>query len=112
MVPCLCCVSSRQIYPALSHIFADRIYRGQQLRDALADSGPWTIQIVERPKGVKGFQLLPRRWVVERSFAWLIGARRLAKDFERSTQSQAAWLLIAHLRILIKRLAKTNKAEF
>src|SRR5690606_8512907 len=102
----------RQIYPALSHIFADRIYRGQQLREALADSRPCPIQIVEGPTGVKGFQLLPRRWVVERNFAWLIGARRLAKDFERSTQRQAAWLLIAHLRILIKRLAKPNKAEF
>lgn len=102
----------RQIYPGLSHIFADRIYRGPQLRNALADSQPLTIDIVERPKGVKGFQLLPRRWVVERSFAWLIGARRLAKDFERSPQSEVAWLLIAHLRILIKRLAKTNKTEF
>ncbi|MGE3646677.1 MAG: IS5 family transposase [Beijerinckiaceae bacterium] len=102
----------RQIYPGLSHIFADRIYRGRQLRDALAHSGPWTIEIVERPKGVKGFQLLPRRWVVERSFAWLIGARRLAKDFERSPQSEQAWLLIAHLRIIIKRLAKTTKTQF
>lgn len=102
----------RHIYPGVSHIFADRIYRGRQLRDALADSGPWTIEIVERPKGVKGFQLLPRRWVVERSFAWLIGARRLAKDFERSPQSEVTWLLIAHMRILIKRLAKTTNHQF
>ena len=50
---------------------ADRIYRGPQLRQAVADYGPWTIEIVERPPGVKGFQLLPRRWVVERTFAWL-----------------------------------------
>lgn len=96
----------RQIYPGLSHIFADRIYRGRQLRDALADSGPWTIEIVERPKGVKGFQLLPRRWVVERSFAWLVGSRRLARDFERSPESEAAWLILAHIRILIKRSHK------
>lgn len=97
----------RQIYPGLSHIFADRIYRGRQLRDAIADSGPWTIEIVERPKGIKGFQLLPRRWVVERSFAWLVGSRRLAKDFERSPESEAAWLLIAHIRTLIKRTDTT-----
>lgn len=102
----------RQVYPGLSHIFADRIYRGRQLRDALADSGPWTIEIVERPKGVKGFQLLPRRWVVERSFAWLTGSRRLARDFERSPESEQAWLLIAHLRILIKRTKTKPKAEF
>lgn len=101
----------RQSWPGLSHIFADRIYRGRQLRDAVAGCGPWTIEIVERPKGVKGFQLLPRRWVVERSFAWLTGARRLAKDFERSPQSEEAWLLIAHLRILIRRPAKTSENE-
>lgn len=102
----------RRSYPGLGHIFADRIYRGRQLRDALADSGPWTIEIVERPKGVKGFQLLPRRWVVERSFAWLTGARRLARDFERSTQSEATWLLIAHLRILLRRLPKSEQIQF
>lgn len=51
----------RQAFPDLAHIFADRVYRGAQLREALADCGPWTIEIVERPPGVKGFQLLPRR---------------------------------------------------
>jgi transposase len=61
--------SLRQTFPKLAHIFADRVYRGPQLQAAVADCGPWTIEIVERPPGVKGFQLLPRRWVVERSFA-------------------------------------------
>jgi transposase len=61
----------RHGFPDLAHVFADRIYRGRQLQEAVADCGPWTIQIVERPPGVKGFQLLPRRWVVERTFAWL-----------------------------------------
>src|SRR4029077_6159397 len=56
--------SLRQTFPELTHIFADRVYRGEQLRQAVADCGPWTIEIVERPPGVKGFQLLPRRWVV------------------------------------------------
>jgi putative transposase len=96
----------RQTFPELTHIFADRIYRGAQLCNAVADCGPWTIQIVERPPGVKGFQLLPRRWVVERSFAWLGRSRRLAKDFEASIESATAWLLIANLRILSRRLAK------
>lgn len=100
----------RQVYPGLNHIFADRIYRGRQLREAVADCGPWTIEIVERPKGVKGFQLLPKRWVVERSFAWLAGSRRLAKDFERSAQSETAWLIIAHIRTLIKK--SVTKSEF
>jgi transposase len=97
--------SVRRSFPGLAHIFADRVYRGPQLQQAVADCGPWTIQIVERPPGVKGFQLLPRRWVVERSFAWLGRSRRLAKDFEASTASATAWLLIANLRLLSRRLA-------
>lgn len=97
---------ARRRHPTLRHVFADRVYRGQQLRDAIASTGPWTIEIVERPPGVKGFQLLPRRWVVERTFAWLGRSRRLAKDFEASTQSQIAWILIAHIQLLSRRLAR------
>ena len=96
----------RQTFPGLSHVFADRVYRGEQLRNASADCGPWTIEIVERPPGVKGFQLLPRRWVVERTFAWLGRSRRLAKDFEATIPSATAWLLVANLRLLSRRLAK------
>jgi len=95
----------RRRFPDLRQVFADRVYRGEQLRNAVADCGPWTIEIVERPPGVKGFQLLPRRWVVERSFAWLGRSRRLAKDFEASTQSATAWVLLAQLRLLSRRLA-------
>jgi transposase len=93
-------------FPKLRHVFADRVYRGKQLIDALAHCGPWNIEIVERPPGVKGFQLLPRRWVVERTFAWFGRCRRLAKDFEASSHTERAWLLIAHLRLLTRRLAK------
>jgi transposase len=98
--------SMRQAFPELAHIFADRVYRGPQLREAIADCGPWTIEIVERPPGVKGFQLLPRRWVVERTFAWLGRSRRLAKDFEATIASATAWLLLANLRLLSRRLAR------
>lgn len=97
--------SLRQAFPELAHIFADRVYRGRQLQEAVADCGPWTIDIVERPPGVKGFQLLPRRWVVERTFAWLGRSRRLAKDFEATIASATAWLLLANLRLLSRRLA-------
>lgn len=95
----------RDKFPQLRHVFADRIYRGNQLLNALAPCGPWTIEIVERPKGVKGFQLLPRRWVVERTFAWFGRCRRLSKDFEGSAATEAAWLLVAQLRLLTRRLA-------
>ena len=100
----------RRQFPKLSHVFADRIYRGKQLLDALSDCGPWTIEIVERPQGVKGFQLLPRRWVVERTFAWFGRCRRLAKDFEGAAATEAAWLLVAHVRLLTRRLAAARLA--
>jgi len=98
--------SLRRDFPKLRHILADRVYRGEQLINAVAGCGPWTIEIVQRPKGVKGFQPLPRRWVVERTFAWLGRCRRLAKDFEATIASATAWLLIAHLRLLTRRLAR------
>lgn len=95
-----------QCFPKLRHVFADRVYRGAQLVNALAPSGPWRVDIVERPPGVKGFQLLPKRWVIERTFAWFGRCRRLAKDFEGSAATEAAWLLVAHLRLLTRRLAR------
>jgi transposase len=95
----------RDRFPKLRHIFADRVYRGKQLVGALSHCGPWTIEIVQRPDGVKGFQLLPRRWVVERTFAWFGRCRRLARDFEGSASTEVAWLLVAHLRLLTRRLA-------
>ena len=99
----------RDRFPKLRHVFADRVYRGKQLVDALSPCGPWTIEIVQRPPGVKGFQLLPRRWVVERTFAWFGRCRRLSRDFEGSASTEVAWLLVAHLRLLTRRLAIPSK---
>src|SRR3954465_8513997 len=95
----------RDRFPRLRHVFADRVYRGKQLTNALSHCGPWTIEIVQRPPGVKGFQLLPKRWVVERTFAWCGRCRRLNRDFEGSAATELAWLLVAHLRLLTRRLA-------
>ncbi len=93
-------------FPKLRHIFADRVYRGDQLINALAECGKWTIEIVKRPDGVKGFQVQPRRWVVERTFAWFGRKRRLAKDFEASIASAEAWVTIASVCVLSRRLAR------
>jgi putative transposase len=80
----------RHRFPWLRHLFADGGYAGDKLATALAGLGRWTLEIVKRPAAAEGFVLLPRRWVVERTFAWLGRCRRLAKDFERSTESSAA----------------------
>jgi transposase len=75
------------------------------LCEALAKFGKWTIEIVKRTADAAGFQLLPRRWVVERTLAWLNRNRRLAKDFEASIASARAWVYIASVQLLIRRLA-------
>lgn len=99
-------VSIRALYPWLRHLFADGAYAGDKLKHALAEFGRWTIEIVKRSDKAAGFQLLPRRWVVERTFAWLGRCRRLAKDFEATIASAVAWILIAHIRTVMRRLAR------
>jgi transposase len=98
--------SIRSLYPWLRHIFADGGYAGEKLRRALKRMGEWTIEIIKRSATAQGFEVLPRRWVVERTFAWLGRCRRLAKDFEATIASAVAWALVAHIRILTRRLAR------
>lgn len=89
----------------LRHVFADGGYAGPKLREALIGIGRWTIEIVKRSDGAQGFEVLPRRWVVERTFAWLGRCRRLAKDWEKTVESAEAWVLIAHIRRVTRTLA-------
>ena len=92
-------------FPWLRHIFADGGYAGDKLLDALKNLGDWTIEIVKRSDVAKGFVLLPRRWVVERTLAWLNRNRRLAKDVEATIESAVTWLYIASVKLMSRRLA-------
>jgi transposase len=96
----------RYIYPWLRYVFADGGYAGDKLKGKLAGKGGWTLEIIKRSDTAKGFETLPRRWVVERTFAWLNRCRRLAKDFETTIKSATAWILIASIRNLTRRIAK------
>lgn len=98
--------SIRTLCPWLRHIFADGGYSGEKLKDAMSKHGDWTFEIIKRSDIAKGFVLLPRRWVVERTFAWLNRCRRLAKDFETTLESAVAWVLLAHIRRLTRRLVR------
>lgn len=97
--------SVSSLYPWLRHVFADGGYAGDKLKDALKSLGDWTIEIVKRSDVAKGFVLLPRRWVVERTIAWLNRNRRLAKDVEASIESSTTWLYIASVKLMSRRLA-------
>jgi transposase len=98
--------SVRGAFPWLRHVFADGGYGGEKLRHALQGLGEWSIEIVKRSDTVKGFVLLPRRWVVERTFAWLNRNRRLAKDVEATIESATAWVYIASVKLMLRRLAR------
>ncbi|MCX7851740.1 MAG: IS5 family transposase [Caldilineales bacterium] len=87
-------------------IWVDGGYRGQLL-DWVADRCRFRLQTVLRSDDQKGFAVLPRRWVVERTFAWLNHHRRLSKDYEGLTSSSEAMILIAMTRVMLRRLART-----
>jgi len=98
--------SIRRLHPWLRHVFADGGYAGDKLRSALVGLGSWTVQIIKRSDTAQGFEILPRHWVVERTFAWLGRCRRLAKDVETTIESSKAWTLIAHVRRLTRSIAR------
>jgi len=100
------------MYPFLQKLFADGGYQGPIFRKALAKALPHLeIEIVKRPDHAKGFEVLPRRWVVvvrhahhEGTFAWLNRCRRLAKDFENLTRNALAFLRLASIRLMLRKL--------
>jgi transposase len=98
--------SIRKTLPWLRHIFADGAYAGPKLETALAQIGTWSLEIIKRSDKAEGFELLPRRWVVERTIAWLNRNRRLAKDFEATIESAVAWIMIASIKLLSRRIAR------
>jgi putative transposase len=100
----------RRRFPSLHHVFADGGHAGDKLRQALRPLGPFTLQIIRRCDTAQGFVLLPRRWVVERTLAWLGRCRRLAKDWERTLESATAWTFIASIRMLSRRVARLGFA--
>jgi transposase len=100
----LVCVRLRRRFPWLAHLFADGGYQGA-VAAATAARERLRLEIVARPPGLRGFEVLPRRWVIERSFAWLCRNRRLARDFERRIEASTAMVILAIIQLLIRRLA-------
>ena len=98
--------AARRAFRRLRHIFADRVYRGPKLLNAISDVGKWTIEVVTRTESVGSFKPEPRRWVIERTFAWFGRCRRLAKDFEKTITSAEAWIMMASIRVLSRRLGR------
>ena len=88
----------------LKLIWADGGYRGE-LPAWVRQTLGWTLEIVEKLGDHAGFQVLPKRWIVERTFAWLNRQRRLSKDYERLPATSEAFIYVAMIRLMVKRLA-------
>ncbi len=91
-------------FSRLRLIWADGGYAGK-LIDWVLNTHGWILEIVKRAKDTKGFQVLPRRWVVERTFAWLCRYRRLSKDYEVLTETSEAMIYAAMVHLMVRRLA-------
>jgi len=91
-------------FPWLRIVFADSGYNAIQTQCAAAQN-KLRLEIVKRPRDAEGFHLLPRRWVIERTFAWLGRNRRLAKDFEQLIETATAMLVVGTVQLIVRRLA-------
>ena len=98
--------TAEDLIQRLELIWADGGYRGA-LVDWVEETFGWRLEIVKKPEDLVGFQVLPRRWVVERTFGWLVRQRRLARDYERLPESSEAFIYAAMIRLMIRTLAKT-----
>ena len=101
----------RLALPRLQRLWADGGYGGQPFADWVKATFGWIWQVVKRNKAVKGFEVLARRWVVERTFGWLNNYRRLSKDYEELTESSETLIYLAMSHIMLRRLAGTNHFE-
>jgi putative transposase len=108
-VPQLFAQVAPDAFPRLTKVWADSKYHNHQLRAWMASERPsWDLEIVSRPPGVKGFVLLPKRWVIERTFSWHDRCRRHSKDYERRPDSSEAMVKVSAMGLMLRRLAPAN----
>jgi len=97
---------TRRRQPFIEVIFADAGYQGPIMAERVASTGRWRLEIVKR-NDVPRFEVVPKRWIVERTLAWISHFRRLARDFERYARSVVAFLRLAMIRIMLRRLTRS-----
>lgn len=98
--------------PRMKKIWGDNKYHNHNLYQWLKDFRPgWELEVISRPPGTKGFIRLPKRWVVERTHAWLGRYRRHSKDYERRTDSSEAMIRVSTLNLMLRRLTPSTKVQ-
>jgi putative transposase len=98
---------ARAMWPFILCIFADAGYQGPRAALAAASTGQWIIEVVKRNELHK-FVVLPKRWIVERTLAWISRNRRLMRDFERYARTVVAFIRLAMIKLMMRRLARSN----
>lgn len=92
--------------PTLRKLWVDGGYSGPEFAGWVREQSPeLDVEVIKRSDDVQGFKVLPRRWVVERTFGWLVQHRRLVRDYEKTECSAAGWIAIALVRVMLRRLA-------
>jgi transposase len=100
---------ARRQFPFLERVIGDAGYQGPKMAAAMARTGTWSLEIVRRCDRHR-FVVLPKRWIVERTIAWISRNRRLARDFERHCRIAAAFVRMAMIRLMLRRLAAKPSA--
>ncbi len=96
----------KPLVPRPKKIWADGAYCGKELAKWCEEQGGWELEIVERDKEAKGFETLPKRWIVDGTLGWLRRDRRLARDYERKVQTTETLSEVAMIRLILRRLER------
>lgn len=98
---------ARRSFPFIERIIGDAGYQGRKMETAVACTGTWKLQIVRRCDQHR-FVVLPKRWIVERTLAWISRCRRLARDYERHARKAAVFVRLAMIRLMLRRLGPSR----
>ena len=97
---------ARLIHPSLAKAIVDGGYQGENTATQVKQEAGIPLEVVKRSDAAKGFKVLPKRWIVERTFGWLGRCRRIVRDVENLTRGHAAFIMLAMIRLMMRRIVK------
>jgi transposase len=97
---------ARERFSSLKKAIADGGYQGKATADEVQEMAGIPLMIVKRSDAAKGFHVLPKRWIVERTYSWMGRCRRLAKDYENLTRSHVGFIILAMIRLMLRRIVR------
>lgn len=103
--------NASQRFPTLKKAIADGGYQGPRTADEVQRKAGIPLEVVKRSDTARGFYILPKRWIVERTYGWLGRCRRLAKDYENLTRSHLAFVILAMIRLMLRRIVRLAIAK-